>query len=67
VTPHDVPALSRALGRVLAEAPLRKAMGRAARARAVTEFSAEVVVPRIEALWRQIVPEQEIRTRIRAA
>jgi glycosyltransferase involved in cell wall biosynthesis len=67
VTPHDVPALSRALGRVLAETPLRKAMGRAARARAVTEFSAEVVVPRIEALWRQIVPAQEIRTRIRAA
>jgi len=67
VPPRDELALSRALIALLVHDPLRKAAGRGARDRAVHEFSSEVVVPRIEALWRDLAPRQEIRTRARAA
>ena len=67
VAPRDEAALSRALIALLIHDPLRKAAGRAARDRAVREFSSEVVVPRIEALWRDLAPRQEIRTRASAA
>jgi len=67
VAPRDVPALSRALVSLIADAATRKAMGRAARERAVADFSSEVIVPRIEAVWREIVPQQEARARVRPA
>ena len=63
----DVEALARALTVVLGNAMRRKAMGRAARERAIAEFSTEVVVPRIEAIWRELAPLQESRTRAPAA
>jgi glycosyltransferase involved in cell wall biosynthesis len=67
VAPRDVGALSAALVRLLGDAGLRKAMGRAARQRALEEFSSEVVVPRVEALWREIAPRQELGARAHAA
>jgi glycosyltransferase involved in cell wall biosynthesis len=62
VPPGNVAELARALTLVLGNALRRKAMGRAARERAYAEFSSEVVVPRIEAIWREIAPRQEFRT-----
>jgi glycosyltransferase involved in cell wall biosynthesis len=67
VAPRDVTALSGALISVLRDATVRKALGVAARARAIAEFSSEVTVPRIEAVWRELAPEQEIRVRAPAA
>ena len=66
VDARDVPGIARALQRILTDLPLRKAMGRSARDRAVTEFSSELIVPRVEALWREIAPAQEIHTRVTA-
>ena len=60
VAERDVAALSRALVSLVTDAALRKAMGRAARERAVADYSSEVIVPRIEAVWREIVPQQEV-------
>jgi glycosyltransferase involved in cell wall biosynthesis len=54
VEPRNVVALGDALARVLLDAGTRSAMGRAARERAAEHFSAEVVVPRLEALWDSI-------------
>ncbi len=67
VAPRDVAALSRALVALVGDAALRKAMGRAARERAAVDFSSEVIVPRIEAVWREIAPQQETRTRAHPA
>jgi glycosyltransferase involved in cell wall biosynthesis len=36
------------------DAPRRRALGRAAQARARERFSAEVIVPRYEALYRRL-------------
>jgi glycosyltransferase involved in cell wall biosynthesis len=55
VEPRNVNALGQALARILAEAPTRRAMGQAARERTAEQFSAEVVVPRLEALWDSIL------------
>jgi glycosyltransferase involved in cell wall biosynthesis len=51
VEPRDINRLGEALVAVLADAPRRIAMGAAGRARAAQQFSAEVVVPRLEAVW----------------
>src|SRR6185436_1333367 len=67
VAPRDVAALSRALVSLITDGATRKAMGRAARERAAVGFSSEVIVPRIEAVWREIAPQQETRARVRAA
>lgn len=56
VEARDINRLAEALAALLSRAPLRKAMGTAARERARSEFSADVVVPRIEALWRALLP-----------
>jgi glycosyltransferase involved in cell wall biosynthesis len=67
IEPGDVSALARSLVSVLGNALRRKTMGRAARERALAEFSSEVVVPRIEAIWRDLAPDQELRASMRAA
>jgi len=67
VPPGNAAELARALTLVLGNALRRKAMGRAARERANAEFSSEVVVPRIEAIWRELAPLQEFRARAPAA
>ncbi len=54
VAPGDPAALAAAIGRLLADAPAREAMGRAARVRA-ERYSAPHVVPRVEAVYRSLV------------
>jgi glycosyltransferase involved in cell wall biosynthesis len=53
----DVDALADALIDLLTDAPRRKAMGIEARRAAAEKFSAEVIVPRVEALWREILSD----------
>lgn len=55
VEPRDVGALADALASLLADRGRRVAMGAAARARAERMFSAEVIVPRIESLWAEVL------------
>jgi N-acetyl-alpha-D-glucosaminyl L-malate synthase BshA len=54
VPPGDVAALAEALEALIHDEPRRKALGRAGRARARARFSAEVIVPRYEALYRRL-------------
>ena len=54
VPPGDVGALTAALERLVDDAPRRRALGAAARARAAERFSAEVIVSRYEALYRRL-------------
>jgi N-acetyl-alpha-D-glucosaminyl L-malate synthase BshA len=50
----DVAALAGALEALIHDAPRRSALGRAAQARARELFSAEIIVPRYEALYRRL-------------
>ena len=50
----DVAALAQALEALIHDEPRRRALGRAAQARARERFSAEVIVPRYEALYRRL-------------
>jgi glycosyltransferase involved in cell wall biosynthesis len=50
----DVDALTKALEGLIHDKPRRRTLGRAARARARERFSAEVVVPRYEDLYRRL-------------
>jgi L-malate glycosyltransferase len=50
----DVAALAKALEALIHDEPRRHALGRAAQARARSMFSAEVIVPRYEALYRRL-------------
>jgi N-acetyl-alpha-D-glucosaminyl L-malate synthase BshA len=54
VSPGDVDALAKALEGLIHDAPRRRALGRAAQSRAQTQFSAEVIVPHYEALYRRL-------------
>ena len=57
--PRDVVALEYALVDLLGDPTRRKAMGQAARLAAAERFSADILVPKVEALWREIVPSAE--------
>ena len=57
VAPRDSEALAAALVELLTDRERRRAMGAAGRARARERFSADVVVPRIEAIWRNALGE----------
>ena len=50
----DVGALAKALETLIHDTPRRKDLGRAGQARAREQFSAEVIVPRYEALYRRL-------------
>jgi N-acetyl-alpha-D-glucosaminyl L-malate synthase BshA len=50
----DIAALAGAVEELIGDAPRRIALGRAARERARALFSAEVIVPRYEALYRRL-------------
>jgi N-acetyl-alpha-D-glucosaminyl L-malate synthase BshA len=50
----DVDALAGALETLIHDEPRRRALGRAAQARARELFSAEIIVPRYEALYRRL-------------
>jgi N-acetyl-alpha-D-glucosaminyl L-malate synthase BshA len=54
VSAGDVPALARAVESLIDDEPRRRALGQAARTRAHERFSAEVIVPRYEALYRRL-------------
>lgn len=56
VKPKDEAPLAKALIELLRDDARRKAMGASARARAVEHFSAATIVPRIEALWDELLP-----------
>ena len=57
---RDVSGLEAALAGLLTDAERREAMGEAARAAATAIFSAEVLVPKVDAIWREIVPRAEL-------
>jgi len=54
VPPGDAAALAHALEGLIHDEPRRRALGRSAQARARACFSAEVIVPRYEALYRRL-------------
>jgi N-acetyl-alpha-D-glucosaminyl L-malate synthase BshA len=54
VPPGDAAALAQALEALIHDEPRRRALGRSAQARARACFSAEVIVPRYEALYRRL-------------
>ena len=54
VPPGDVAALAKALEGLIDDGPRRQRLGRAAQARAHERFSAEVIVPRYEALYSRL-------------
>jgi L-malate glycosyltransferase len=54
VPPGDVPALTKALEALIHDPSRRRALGRAAQVHARERFSAEVIVPRYEALYRRL-------------
>jgi glycosyltransferase involved in cell wall biosynthesis len=60
VQPRDINGLAEALVALLRDPVMRRAMGDAGRERASAEFSAGVVVPRLEAVWRALVPHNEV-------
>jgi rhamnosyl/mannosyltransferase len=59
VPPGDAAALAEAVNRLLAETPLRDAMGRAARERVEREFRADVVARREFECYRRLVSGDE--------
>ncbi len=56
IAPKDPRVLSSALQGLLADSGRRRDLGAAARRRAMETFSADVVVPRIEAIWERHAP-----------
>lgn len=50
----DVAALAKALEALIHDEPRRRALGRAAQVRARERFSADVIVPRYEALYQRL-------------
>jgi L-malate glycosyltransferase len=56
VAPGDAAALARAVEALIADPVRRIALGEAARRRALARFSADVIVPRYEALYRRVCP-----------
>ncbi|MEZ5399635.1 MAG: glycosyltransferase [Bryobacteraceae bacterium] len=55
VPPHDAAALAQAIGTLLADGALRRRMADAARARAIAEFSRDVMGSRIERLYTRVL------------
>jgi glycosyltransferase involved in cell wall biosynthesis len=60
----DVAALTTALEALIHDEPRRRALGRAAQVRARERFSAEVIVPRYEALYRRLCRRRPTRARV---
>lgn len=66
VQPRDINGLAAALVALLRDPAMRRAMGAAGRERAKAEFSAGVVVPRLEAVWRALAPHNEVESHPRS-
>ncbi len=58
VSPGDSTALVRAVEELIADPPLRAALGDAARSRAQALFSAQTIVPQYEALYRRVCTQR---------
>ncbi len=58
--PRDVAGLEGALEGLLTDRARRQAVGAAGRAASVERFSADVLVPKVDAIWREIVPAAEL-------
>ena len=56
IRPGDTEALAGALVRLLGDPELRSAMGRAGRARARNQFSAEAILPQVRRLYWDVLP-----------
>ena len=54
VAPKDAAALGKALARLVADEPLRKSLGAAARAHCAAKYSYETMLDRMEAIYRQV-------------
>jgi glycosyltransferase involved in cell wall biosynthesis len=65
VPPRDSAALAAALGRLLEDAKLRRAMGERSRARAIAEFSAGRVIEQTLGLYRELLAERPAAARNR--
>ena len=59
VAPGDAAALARAVETLIADPAHRIALGEAARRRAHERFSADVIVPRYEAIYRRVCATEE--------
>ena len=59
VPPGDIGALGSAINRLLDDADLRRRFGEAARARAESEFSVEIMKSRILSLYRQVLTARQ--------
>jgi N-acetyl-alpha-D-glucosaminyl L-malate synthase BshA len=58
VPPRDVRTMADRALQILSDPDLRETMGRAARDRALTEFCSVKIIPRYEALYRQVLANQ---------
>ncbi len=61
VPPDDAVAVARALEALIADPARRSALGEAARRRAREHFSADVIVPRYEAIYRRVCATEQTR------
>jgi glycosyltransferase involved in cell wall biosynthesis len=61
--PRDVAALADALVRVLSDDALRLRLADAARQRVVQNFAADLIVPKVQALWREVLEERTAAVR----
>jgi glycosyltransferase involved in cell wall biosynthesis len=66
VEPGDVKGLRTALARVLADSSLRSRLGEAGRLRAAT-FAADLVVPRVEQAYRDVLAARQEQTALESA
>ncbi len=62
VPPGDTPAMADAIERLLADSDRRRAMGEAARARAVDLYGAEVVTRRVEQIYDRVLAARASRS-----
>jgi glycosyltransferase involved in cell wall biosynthesis len=60
VSPADIPALAGTLGRLVADSALRQRIGNAGRRRIEETFAMEKIVPRIEALYRELGAKERV-------
>jgi glycosyltransferase involved in cell wall biosynthesis len=66
VQPGDVPKLAEAISKLLVDPERRERMGIAARARVEKQFAAEVIIPQLEALYRELGAQPRLLVPTRA-
>jgi glycosyltransferase involved in cell wall biosynthesis len=66
VQPGDVPKLAEAISKLLVDPERRERMGIAARERVEKQFAAEVIIPQLEALYRELGAQPRLLVPTRA-